>query len=68
VIAVLRQLSNCSRIDDVILSVLAGSVVYLGVESLSGQTKDYNNGMCCFYAKHAALRDKTNTDWLGIPN
>ena len=46
--------------------MLAGIVVYRGVESLSGHTKDYNNGICCFYAKHAALRDKTNADWLGI--
>jgi len=54
------------RIDDLIASVLAASVVYRGVGSLSGQTKDYKNGICCFYTMHAALRDKINTGWLGI--
>jgi hypothetical protein len=29
----------------------------------SGQTKDYQIGICCFSAKHAALRRK-NKDWL----
>ena len=28
-----------------------------------GQTKDYTIGICCFSAKHAALRRK-NKDWL----
>ena len=28
-----------------------------------GQTKDYKIGICCFFAKHAALRSK-NKDWL----
>jgi hypothetical protein len=27
-------------------------------EERSGQTKDYEMGMCCFSAKHAALRRK----------
>jgi len=30
---------------------------------LSGQTKDYKIGICCFSAKHAALRRKSK-DWL----
>ena len=34
-----------------------------GFESRSGQTKDYKLGICCFSAKHAALRRK-NKDWL----
>jgi hypothetical protein len=34
-----------------------------GIEPRSGQTKDYNIGMCCFSAKHASLRRK-NKDWL----
>jgi hypothetical protein len=29
----------------------------------SGQTKDYKIGMCCFSAKHAAVRKKSK-DWL----
>ena len=33
------------------------------VRLLTGQTKDYTIGMCCFSAKHAALRRKSK-DWL----
>ena len=29
----------------------------------SGQTKDYKIGICCFSAKHTALRKKSK-DWL----
>ena len=32
-------------------------------EPRSGQTKDYEIGICCFPAKHAALRSKSK-DWL----
>ena len=45
------------------VSVLASSAVDHGFESRSGQTKDYEIGICCFYAKHAALRSKSK-DWL----
>jgi hypothetical protein len=45
------------------VSVLASSVVNRGFELRSGQTKDYKIGMCCFSAKHAALRRKRE-DWL----
>ena len=34
-----------------------------GFEAMSGQTKDHKIGICCFSAKHAALRIK-NKDWL----
>ena len=34
-----------------------------GFEPRSGQIKDYNIGICCFSAKHAALRRKSK-DWL----
>ena len=40
-------------------SVLASSVVDRGFEPGSGQTKDYEIGMCCFSVKHAALRRKS---------
>jgi len=43
--------------------VLASNVVDRGFEPRSGQTKDYKIGICCFSAKHAALRRKTN-GWL----
>jgi hypothetical protein len=45
------------------ISVLASSTVDRGFEPRSGQTKDYKIGICCFSAKHAALRSK-NKDWL----
>ena len=45
------------------VSVLASSVVDRGFEPRSGQTKDYKIGICCFSAKHAALR-RESKDWL----
>ena len=51
------------RIGGVMVSVLASSAVDRGFEPRSGQTKDYNIGICCFSAKHAALRRKSK-DWL----
>ena len=41
------------------VSVLASSAVDRGFEPRSGQTKDYESGICCFSAKHAALRRKS---------
>ena len=43
--------------------MLASSAVDRGFEPRSGQTKDYEIGICCFSTKHAALRRK-NKDWL----
>ena len=51
------------RIGGVMVSVLASSAVSRGFEPRSGQTKDYEIGICCFSAKHAALRRKS-TYWL----
>ena len=45
------------------ISVLTSSVVDRGFEPWSGQTKDYNIGICCFSAKHTALSRKSNV-WL----
>ena len=45
------------------VSVLAYSAVDRGVEPRSGQTKDYDIGICCFSTKYAALRSKSK-DWL----
>ena len=45
------------------VSVLASSAVDSELESLSGQTKDYEIGMCCFSVKDAVLR-RRNKDWL----
>ena len=38
--------------------MLASSVVNRLCEPLSGPTKDYKVGICCFSVKHAALRRK----------
>jgi predicted class III extradiol MEMO1 family dioxygenase len=43
-------------------SVLSSSVVDRGYELESGQSKDYNINMCCFSARHAALRSKIS-EW-----
>ena len=44
------------------VSVLASGAVDRGFESRSGQNNDYKIGICCFSAKHAALRRKSK-DW-----
>jgi hypothetical protein len=41
------------------VSVLSSCAVNRGFEPRSGQTKDYNIGICCFSAKHAALKRKS---------
>jgi hypothetical protein len=51
------------RFVGVMDSVLASSAVDHGFEPQSGQTKDFKIGICCFSAKHAALRRKSK-DWL----
>jgi hypothetical protein len=56
-----RKIGN--RIGSVMVSVLALSTIYCGFEPWSGQTKEYKIGICCFSAKHAALRSKSK-DWL----
>ena len=45
------------------VGVLTSSVVDHGFDSRSGQTKDYKIGICCFSAKHVALRRKSK-DWF----
>ena len=45
--------------------MLASSAVDCGFEPRLGQTKDYTIGICCFSAKHAALRRK-GKDWLAL--
>ena len=41
-----------NRIGGVMVSVLASSAVDHGFEPGSGQTKDYEIGICCFSANH----------------
>ena len=45
------------------VSVLASSAVDRRFEPWSGKTKDSKIGICCFFAKHAALR-RNSKDWL----
>ena len=45
------------------VSVLASSTVDRGFDPCSGQTKDYKIEICCFSAKHVALRRKSK-NWL----
>ena len=52
-----------NRIGGVMASIFALSTVDRGFEPRSGQTKDYEIGIYCFPAKHAALRTKSK-DWL----
>ena len=47
----------------VMVGLLPLSEVDRGFEPWSGQTKHYQIGICCFSAKHAALRRKRK-DWL----
>ena len=46
-----------------IVGVLSLVAVDCWFEPRSGQTKDYEIGICCFTAKHAALKRKSK-DWL----
>ena len=48
--------SLTNRIGGVMVSVLSSSAVDRGFEPQSDKTKDDEIGMCCFVAKHAALR------------
>jgi hypothetical protein len=50
-------LYNC--IIGVEVSVLTSSAVDRWFKPQSGQTKDYEIGICCFSAKNSALRSKS---------
>jgi hypothetical protein len=52
-----------NHIGGVMVNVFALSVVDCGLGSQSGQTNILKIGICCFSAKHAALRRKSK-DWL----
>ena len=47
------------------VSVLVSSAADRGFEPGLVQTIEYKIGICCFSAKHAALRRK-RTDWLAL--
>jgi hypothetical protein len=61
--AEVQRWCNVFRIGVVMVSVLASTAVDRGFEPRSGQAKDFKIGICCFSAKHAALRRKSK-DWL----
>jgi hypothetical protein len=44
--------------------VFALTAVDRGFESRFGQTKDYEIGMCCFSAKHAAVRNQVKSGFI----
>jgi hypothetical protein len=50
-------------ISGVMGSTITSSTTNFGFEPRSGQTKDHKIGICCFSARHAALRRKSK-DWL----
>ena len=52
-----------NNIGCVVVSVISSIAVGHEFESWSGRSKDYKIGICCFSAKHAALRRKSK-DWL----
>ena len=55
----LSYLLRYNRISGVMVSVLAWSAVDRGFKPRSSQTKDYKVGICCYSAKHVALRRKS---------
>ena len=55
--------SDVNRIGGVMVSMLASGAVDRVFNPQLGQTKDYKISICCFSAKHTALRRKSN-DWL----
>ena len=56
-----------NRIRGIMVSVLPSSVADRGFAPWSDQIKDYKIGICCFSAKHAALRrNKAKIGWPGI--
>ena len=57
--ASLQHPNSSNRFGGIMVSGLASSVVDRRFEPWSGQTKDYQIGICCFSAKHTALRRKS---------
>jgi hypothetical protein len=58
-----RNLFYIDHIGGVMVCMLTLSAVDRGFAPRSGQIKDYEIGICCYAAKHSALRRK-NKDWL----
>jgi hypothetical protein len=45
------------RMGGVMVSLLASNGVNHGFKRMSGQTRDYKIGICCFSAKHTAIEE-----------
>ena len=45
------------------VSVITASALDSGFEPWSDKSKDYKIGICCLFAKNAALKNKSK-DWL----
>ena len=52
-----------NHIGGIMIYMFTSSVIDCGLEPWLGQSEDYKIGICCFCAKHAALRRKIK-DWL----
>jgi hypothetical protein len=52
-------LSAFHHISGVMVSILVSNAVDHGFKPIPVKTKDYKIGICCFSAKHAALRSKS---------
>jgi len=48
------------------LRLIREKIVVFQQRNVTGQTNDCETGICCFSAKHASLRSRAKTDWLGI--
>ena len=57
-----------NHIGGVMVRVLVSSAVNRGFDPQSGQTKDYKLGICCSFAKHAALKRKSKDWWARNQN
>ena len=53
------------RIGGAIANVLASSAVDSGIDSWSGQTKNYKISICCFCARHRTLSGQSK-DWFAL--
>jgi hypothetical protein len=61
--SIIEWVSDCCLKPTQQFCSAASSAVDRGFGPQLGQTKDYKIGICCFFAKQAALRSKSK-DWL----
>ena len=57
-----------NRIGNVVVNMITSSTVYHRIDPRSGQSKDYDIGICCNSVKHTALRSKIKDWWARNPN